>query len=59
MPQFCGLRIWEITLPLVMITGNHDCLAEYSIYKQYNPAAASKNVFFLRGDGGSTCFLKT
>ena len=57
--NFVDSQFGRLLCPLVMITGNHDCLAEYSIYKQYNPEEASKNVFFLRGDGGSTCFLKT
>ena len=56
--NFVDSEFGRLPCPLVMITGNHDCLAEYSIYKQYNPAAASKNVFFLRGDGGTTCFFK-
>ena len=56
--NFVDTELGKLSCPLVMIAGNHDCLAEYSIYKLYNPAAASKNVFFLRGDGGSTCFFK-
>ena len=56
--KFVDTEFGSLPCPLARITGNHDCLAEYSIYKQYNPATASKNVFFLRGDGGSTCFFK-
>ena len=56
--NFVGSEFGRLPCPLVMITGNHDCLAEYSIYKRYNPEEASEKVFFLRADAGSSCVFK-
>ena len=56
--NFVDAQFERLLCPLVMIAGNHDCLAEYSIYKRYNPEEASENVFFLRADAGSTCVFK-
>ena len=56
--NFVDSEFGRAPCPIVMIAGNHDCLAQYSICKRYDPAAASKNVLFLRGDRGSTYVFK-
>ena len=56
--NFVDSEFGRLPCPLVMITGNHDCLAEYSIYKKYNPAAASKTYFSCGAILGQLVFLK-
>jgi len=41
-----------------MITGNHDCMADYSVYHRYDPRDAGAHVTFLQEESGSVCRLE-
>ncbi|MEO2172567.1 MAG: metallophosphoesterase, partial [bacterium] len=34
---FASNQLSRLTCPVVMISGNHDCMADYSIYQTYDP----------------------
>ena len=57
--SFCGPRIWEITLPARNDYWKSRLSSRILNIQTIYPAAASRNAFFLRGDGGSTFFSKT
>lgn len=41
-------QLSRLHCPVVMIAGNHDCLADYSIYHQFDPAIAETDVHFIQ-----------
>ncbi len=50
---FATAQLARVHCPVVMITGNHDCLADYSVYHRYDPREAGDHVHFIRDvDGG-------
>ncbi len=56
--QFVSEQLARLSCPVVMITGNHDCMADYSIYHQYDPREAGSHVIFLDEEAGSTHVLE-
>ena len=50
--EFTVAQLSRLHCPVVMITGNHDCLADYSIYHQFDPAIADTEVHFLNAPEG-------
>lgn len=51
--DFATEQLARATCPVVMISGNHDCLADYSIYHEYDPCDAGDHIYFIRdSDGG-------
>ena len=55
--EFATTQLARINCPVVMITGNHDCLADYSVYHHYDPSDAGDHIHFLREtDGASVNF---
>jgi exonuclease SbcD len=49
---FATEQLARIHCPVVMITGNHDCLASYSVYHRYDPTEAGDHVHFIREEDG-------
>jgi len=45
--EFASAQLSRLRCPVVMITGNHDCLAEYSIYGSYDPTNAGNHIHFI------------
>lgn len=50
--DFTNEQLARLPCPVVMITGNHDCYASYSIYHKYDPTAYDADVRFIRDDDG-------
>ncbi len=50
--EFTSAQLARLSCPVVMIAGNHDCLADYSIYHKYDPAHAD-HVHFIREESGA------
>ncbi len=54
---FATEQLARVRCPIVMITGNHDCLADYSVYHRYDPGQAGDHVHFIRqAEGGVVRF---
>lgn len=51
--EFTVAQLSRLHCPVVMITGNHDCLADYSIYHQFDPAVAETDVHFIQDPAGA------
>ena len=51
--EFATEQLARVRCPIVMITGNHDCLAEYSIYHRYEPETAGDHIHFIRDPAGA------
>ncbi len=51
---FASEQLARLSCPVVMITGNHDCLASYSIYHKYDPCEAGSHIHFIRDLDGTT-----
>ena len=47
-------QLARVPCPVVMITGNHDCMADYSIYHQFDPTDAGDHITFLNDEAGET-----
>ena len=56
--SFVDEQFSRLECPLVMISGNHDCLADYSIYTSYDPEKAGPHITFLREEEGAVCFFE-
>ena len=56
--EFVSEQLARLSCPAVMITGNHDCMADYSIYHSYDPREAGSHVTFLDEEAGSTVRLE-
>ena len=52
--EYASEQLSRLSCPTVMITGNHDCLADYSVYHRYQPTDAGDHVIFLQEEAGST-----
>ncbi len=52
--DFATEQLARIPCPVVMITGNHDCMADYSVYHRYTPEDAGGHVTFIREDEGAS-----
>ncbi len=52
--EFTVAQLSRLHCPVVMIAGNHDCLADYSIYHQFDPAVADTDVHFIQDPEGAT-----
>lgn len=50
--EFATQQLSRVPCPVVMITGNHDCMTDYSIYHRYNPVAAGNHIHFLKSPEG-------
>ncbi len=50
--DFTNEQLGRLHCPVVLITGNHDCFASYSIYHKYDPTAYDADVHFMRDDAG-------
>lgn len=50
--EFTVNQLSRLHCPVVMITGNHDCLADYSIYHKFDPAVADTDVHFIQNPEG-------
>tara|TARA_R110002073_G_scaffold1192_4_gene8624 strand:+ start:2926 stop:3702 length:777 start_codon:yes stop_codon:yes gene_type:complete len=50
--EFTVQQLSRLHCPVVMITGNHDCLADYSIYHKFDPAVADTDVHFIQNPRG-------
>ena len=50
--QFASAQLARLKCPIVMIAGNHDCLADYSIYHTYDPTQAGVAVHFIKEEAG-------
>ncbi|MAV26576.1 MAG: hypothetical protein CMQ05_10720 [Gammaproteobacteria bacterium] len=55
--EFATEQLSRTSCPVVMITGNHDCMAEYSIYHQYDPCDAGDHIYFIRDVAGGVVDL--
>ena len=53
--DFTTEQLARLRCPVVMITGNHDCLADYSVYRRYDPKEAGPHINFLQDEQGSVC----
>ena len=51
--EFATAQLARIQCPIVMITGNHDCLTDYSVYHRYEPELAGEHVCFIREKAGA------
>jgi exonuclease SbcD len=49
---FATEQLARVHCPVVMITGNHDCLTDYSVYHRYDPTEAGDHVHFIREEEG-------
>jgi exonuclease SbcD len=50
--DFTSEQMSRLKCPVVMIAGNHDCLADYSIYHSYDPREAGSHVHFIKSATG-------
>lgn len=50
--EFASSQLARLTCPTVMVAGNHDCLADYSVYHRYNPCDAGEHICFIREEEG-------
>ncbi len=50
--EFTVAQLSRLHCPVVMISGNHDCLADYSIYHKFDPTVADTDLHFLRAPDG-------
>ena len=51
--EFATEQLARVQCPLVMIAGNHDCLADYSVYHRYEPEIAGDHIHFIRDPAGA------
>ena len=52
--SFATEQLSRLTCPVAMIAGNHDCLADYSVYHRYDPREAGEHIVFIREECGAT-----
>lgn len=55
--DFATAQLARLSCPTVMVTGNHDCLADYSVYHRYDPADAGQHIHFIREEAGGVVDL--
>lgn len=49
---FASAQLGRLNCPVIMVTGNHDCLADYSVYHRYDPGEAGEHIHFIRDEPG-------
>ncbi|MBD3648457.1 MAG: metallophosphoesterase [Pseudomonadales bacterium] len=50
--EFASEQLARLRCPVVMVAGNHDCLADHSIYHRYDPCEAGDHIHFIRDESG-------
>lgn len=55
--EFTTAQLARLKCPVLMVTGNHDCMADYSVYHRYDPTDAGDHIIFLRDENGGTVSL--
>ncbi|HKI73803.1 MAG TPA: DNA repair exonuclease [Pseudomonadales bacterium] len=50
--EFASQQLARVKCPVVMVTGNHDCLADYSVYHRYDPRLAGDHIRFITEEAG-------
>ncbi|MEM7017130.1 MAG: DNA repair exonuclease [Pseudomonadota bacterium] len=50
--EFASSQLARLHCPVVMISGNHDCMADYSIYRSYDPTEAGQHIHFIKDEAG-------
>ncbi|XOV87745.1 MAG: exonuclease SbcCD subunit D [Pseudomonadota bacterium] len=50
--DFASSQLARLRCPVIMVTGNHDCLADYSVYHRYDPGDAGDHIHFIREEPG-------
>ena len=51
--EFATEQLARVQCPVVMIAGNHDCLADYSVYHRYEPEIAGDHIHFIKDPAGA------
>ena len=51
--EFASEQLARVRCPIVMITGNHDCMTDYSVYHRYDPMEAGPHVNFIKEEDGA------
>lgn len=49
---FASEQLARVRCPVVMITGNHDCMTDYSVYQRYDPREAGSHIHFIQEEEG-------
>ena len=55
---FTSAQLSRLSCPVVMVTGNHDCMADYSVYHRYEPRDAGKHIVFLKEEEGAQHYFE-
>lgn len=55
--EFASSQLARLSCPTVMVTGNHDCLADYSVYHRFDPGEAGDHICFIREEAGGVVDL--
>ena len=50
--EFASGQLARVQCPVVMITGNHDCMTDYSVYNRYDPREAGSHINFITEEEG-------
>ncbi|MDG2071111.1 MAG: DNA repair exonuclease [Pseudomonadales bacterium] len=50
--EFATAQLARVQCPVVMITGNHDCMSELSVYHRYDPLEAGAHIHFIKDEQG-------
>ncbi len=50
--EYVDAELARLQCPVVMITGNHDCMADYSVYHRYHPEKQGDHIHFIRDEPG-------
>ena len=50
--EFATEQLARVQCPVVMITGNHDCMADYSVFHRYDPTEAGDHINFIKDEEG-------
>ncbi len=56
--EFATTQLARLHCPVLMITGNHDCMADYSVYHRYDPCEAGDHINFIREEEGGLVHLE-
>jgi len=51
--DFASEQLARLHCPVVMIAGNHDCLADYSIYQSFHPPSVAPHIHFIKEEEGA------
>ncbi|MDA0788956.1 MAG: DNA repair exonuclease [Proteobacteria bacterium] len=50
--RFATEQLARLRCPVVMITGNHDCMTDYSVYQRFDPRDAGDHIYFINEEQG-------